>query len=238
MCNVWLKIEKYILHRSNVQNPISKKARFECQKFDIRQTADRMSKIRHSIGPARMSNIRHSTLRPIESKRSDPSMRRIESNLLHSIRQNAHLYCACVSPNICNRRSVIVSRTISIYLFIRTTCLNHNQSIIAGGHIIASFSHDMPWISPHFNKPQAKTDPKAPHIKPKAWSEGCRHNTRGRTKFSHFSMHPFNQTIHPFSPQLHDWQRLTKFIIHALTHLPPPYSLLSQTCIFNMYGTS
>ena len=47
LCNVWLKIEKYILRRSNLKNPTSEEASFGCQIFNIRRTAERMSKIRH-----------------------------------------------------------------------------------------------------------------------------------------------------------------------------------------------
>ena len=80
LCNIWLKISNYILHQLNVKNPKSEETRFECQKSDIRLDA------------FRMSNIWHSTVRPIELKKFDLTMRRIESNLLHSIRQNAHVY--------------------------------------------------------------------------------------------------------------------------------------------------
>ena len=65
--------------RWNVENPTSEEGRFECRIFNIRR------------GVFRMSNIRHSTMRPIESKKSDPTIRRIESNFRHSIRQNAHV---------------------------------------------------------------------------------------------------------------------------------------------------
>ena len=76
----------------------SDKGCFGCRIFDIRRTADRMSKIRHPKKGAldveystfdgrliecrksdirrralRTSNIRHSTMRPIESKKSDPT---------------------------------------------------------------------------------------------------------------------------------------------------------------------
>ena len=90
-------------------NPIL--ASIECRIFDIRSAlfwmsnirlmADRMSKIRHPMAALRMSNIRHSTVRSIESKNSDPTMRQIKSNLLHLIRQNAHVEWENCQQNGC-----------------------------------------------------------------------------------------------------------------------------------------
>ena len=84
--NVWLKIENYILRRSNVQNLTFDRTRFGFRIFDIRRSVLRMSNIRHSTdgrsnvenptsdlthfgsqifdirrSVLRMSNIRHST---------------------------------------------------------------------------------------------------------------------------------------------------------------------------------
>ena len=65
----------YIRHstdgRSNVENPTSEEGRFECWIFDGRLIECRKSDIpRRGL---RMSNIRHSTMWPIESKKSDPT---------------------------------------------------------------------------------------------------------------------------------------------------------------------
>ena len=91
LCIVWLKIANYILHRPNVKNPTFDRTRFGFRIFDIRQTADQMSNIRYPKKHA--SDVEYSAFdgRMIESKKSDPTMCRIESNLRHSILQNAHV---------------------------------------------------------------------------------------------------------------------------------------------------
>ena len=58
---------------------------FKCQKSDIPQTPFRYRIFDIRSDALRMSNIRHSTVRPIES------------NLPHSIRQNAHVYWKCAN---------------------------------------------------------------------------------------------------------------------------------------------
>ena len=95
---VWCLIKSCKLHPALIECSISELRRFGCRIFDIRRTADRMSKIRHPKKDAsdveystfdgqlieclksdirrralRMSNIRHSTMLPIESKKSDPT---------------------------------------------------------------------------------------------------------------------------------------------------------------------
>ena len=137
----WCLIKSYKLHPALIECSISELRRFGCRVFNIRRTAVRMSKIRHSKKGAsdveystfdkqliecrksdiwrralRMSNIRHSkdccsnVKNPTfqegcfgcrifdirlcgRSNRKNPiqQIRRIESNLRHSIRQNAHI---------------------------------------------------------------------------------------------------------------------------------------------------
>ena len=102
--------------RSNVENPTSEEECFGCRISNIRRTADRMSKIRHPKKSA--SDVEYSTfdyaadrIEKIRSKegcfgcrifdirlcgrsnRKNPirQIKRIESNLRHSIRQNPHV---------------------------------------------------------------------------------------------------------------------------------------------------
>ena len=63
----------YILRRSDIKNPTFDRTCFGCRIFDIRRTADRMSKIWHP--KKRTSDVEYSAFdgRSIESKKPDPT---------------------------------------------------------------------------------------------------------------------------------------------------------------------
>ena len=114
LSDVWLKVANYILHSSNVRYPnwgasdveysTFDGRLFECRKSDIRRRVLRMSNIRHSTNG--WSNVENPTSEEGyfecrifdirlcgRSNRKNPiqQIRRIELNLRHSIRQNAHV---------------------------------------------------------------------------------------------------------------------------------------------------
>ena len=114
MCNVWLKIANYILRRSNLKNLTFDRKRIGSRIFDIRWTADRMSKIRHP--KKRALDVEYSTFdeRLIECRKSD--IRRSElrmSNIRHStvgrsnrknpIQQIRRIEFATFDPTECTR---------------------------------------------------------------------------------------------------------------------------------------
>ena len=114
---MWCLVIRWKLHPALIECSISELRRFGCRIFDIRRTAERMSKIRHPkkgasdveystlderLNECRKSDIRRRALRMSNrirlrgrSNRKNPiqQIRRIESNLLHSIRQNGYVWC-------------------------------------------------------------------------------------------------------------------------------------------------
>ena len=89
LCDVWLKVANCILRSSNVRYPNWGTLGFQYSTFDY--AADRIEKIRSKEGcfECRIFDIRLCG----RSNRKNPirQIRRFESNLRHSIRQNAHV---------------------------------------------------------------------------------------------------------------------------------------------------
>ena len=71
LSDIWLKVANYILRSSNVQYLNWGASDVEYSRFDGQLIECRKSDIRRRA--LRMSNIRHSTMQPIESKKSDPT---------------------------------------------------------------------------------------------------------------------------------------------------------------------